>query len=348
MVEESRCFIIAEAGVNHNGDERLAFQLIEAAANAGADAVKFQTFRAEKLATPKAQTTGYQKHLTGHESQFELLKKLELSPDFHHQLKQHSEKLGLEFMSTPFDHDAADFLVKLGMKRFKVPSGEITNLPFLEHIASKGLPIILSTGMATLEEVHDAVEAIRATRARLAFPEALADMLTILHCTSNYPAAFSDVHLNAMVTLHAELSLPVGYSDHTVGTLLAPVAVSLGATVIEKHYTLDRRLPGPDHAASLEPDELKELVHHIRSIEEALGSKYKQPTATELPVRDVVRKSVTLARALKAGSVVTADDLVLLRPGTGIPPKEMGEVIGKKLRLDCPAFHTLCWPDLEP
>ncbi|MGP0630161.1 N-acetylneuraminate synthase [Nitrospina sp. 32_T5] len=348
MVKNKRCFIIAEAGVNHNGEERLAFQLIDAAADAGADAVKFQTFRADKLATPSAKTTGYQKHLTGQDSQYEMLKKLELSTQMHQQLKAYSEKRKLEFMSTPFDHESVDFLMKLGMKRFKVPSGEITNLPFLEHIASKGLPVILSTGMATLEEVHDAVETIRSTRARSGFPEPLAEMLTILHCTSNYPAAFSDVHLNAMVTLNAELSLPVGYSDHTVGTLLAPVAVSMGATIIEKHFTLDRHLPGPDHAASLEPDELKELVHHIRSIEEALGSKLKQPTESELPVRDVVRKSVTLSRALRAGTVLTRDDLVLLRPGTGIPPRDMNKVIGKKLLLDCPAFHTLYWPDLEP
>lgn len=341
------CFIIAEAGVNHNGDERMAFQLVEAAARAGASAVKFQTFRADTLASPHAQTAEYQKTLTGHESQFEMLKKLELSRGAHYQLKDKCGDLGIEFMSTPFDPDSVDFLDELGVQRFKVPSGEITNLPFLQHIASKGRPIILSTGMATLDEVRDAVEAVRSTRARMEFTEPLAEVLTLLHCTSNYPAAFNDVHLNAMVTLHAELSLPVGYSDHTTGTLLAPVAVSLGATVIEKHFTLNRHLPGPDHAASLEPGEFKQLVDDIRSIEEALGSHEKQPVPSELPVRDVVRKSVTLAKPLRAGHTLRREDLVLLRPGTGIPPREIDNIVGRKLKRDYPAWHTLNWSDLQ-
>ncbi len=343
-----RCFIIAEAGVNHNGSEELALRLVEAAADAGADAVKFQTFRAELLAKPGSEKAVYQKSQTGAGDQLSMLRELELSESQHRLLQPRCEQLGIEFMSTPFDQPSVDFLLDLGVRRLKIPSGELTNHPFLKYISTKGVPLILSTGMASLEEVQDAVQVVRSVREQHAFTEPLAEVLTLLHCTSNYPAAHENVNLRAMQTLHQATGLPVGYSDHTEGILVAPVAAALGAIVIEKHFTLDHSLPGPDHAASLEPDELSEMIRNIRNVETLLGSPEKTPTQSELPVRDVVRRSVTLTRQVSRGHTLTQEDLVLLRPGTGIPPKALEQLIGRTVKTDLPPWHTLCWSDLEP
>lgn len=341
-----KTFIIAEAGVNHNGSEELALQLVDTAAHCGADAVKFQTFSAEKLVRPGAEKAEYQRRQTGDGDQFGMLKRLEMSEALHRQLVARCASLGIEFMSTPFDEQAADFLTSLGMRRIKVPSGEITNIPFLEFLAAKNLPLILSTGMADLQEVHEAVAAIRSTRERLALPGELNDVLTILHCTSNYPAEVGDVNLLAMRTIHAAVGVPVGYSDHTAGVSIATAAVAMGAIVIEKHFTLDKSMPGPDHRASLEPAELAMMIRQIRDVEQALGSSEKVPTASELPVRALVRRSVTTLRPIAKGEALDRNNVGLLRPGTGIAPKELGQALGKTAGRDIDAGVTLTWADL--
>jgi N-acetylneuraminate synthase len=343
----TRCFVIAEAGVNHNGSEELAVRLVEAAAASGADAVKFQSFSADKLVTPEARSAAYQRANTGATDQHSLLKKLELPRESFQRLKARSDSLGIEFMSTPFDADAARMLVKLGIKRLKVPSGEITNLPFLEFVAGFDVPLIVSTGMADLGEVAQAVEAISAARARLRIMGSLAERLTLLHCTSNYPARVEDVNLRAMATLRDRFELPVGYSDHTDGTAIAVAAVALGAVAIEKHFTLDRNLAGPDHKASLEPRSLLRMIQEIRLVEAGLGDGVKSPRPDELPVRELVRRSVTLSRARKAGERIDADDLALLRPGSGIAPKDLARVVGKRAARDLHAGATLAWEDLS-
>ncbi len=339
-------FVIAEAGVNHNGSEKLALQLIETAANAGADAVKFQTFKADTLVTKGASTAEYQKQQTGSDDQYSMLKKLELSDGLHKKLIDHCRVHDIEFMSTPFDMDAAKFLIELGMDRLKIPSGELTNIPFIRELAVFNKPMILSTGMANLDEVKEAVAAIIEVREQQEFPEDIEEVLTILHCTSNYPACNKDVNLKAMQTMATELILPVGYSDHTDGTLISVAAVAMGATIIEKHFTLDKSSPGPDHQASLEPDELKLMVEQIRQVESCLGDGKKTPRESELPVRDLVRRSVTLANDKAAGEIILAEDLVLLRPGMGIPPKQLQHVIGKCLKLSQKSGASLVWEDL--
>lgn len=340
-------FIIAEAGVNHNGSEELALELVNVAARCGADAVKFQTFKADKLVRKGAAKAAYQEAATGGGDQHSMLLRLEMSEALHLRLFERCAELGIEFMSTPFDSEAADFLVGLGMRRIKIPSGEITNHPFLRHLARKDRPLILSTGMATLEEIVAATAVIREEREHLGLSAPLVSMLTILHCTSNYPAVVEDVNLRAMRTIAAEVEMPVGYSDHTLGLAVSTAAVALGATVIEKHFTLDKSLPGPDHKASLSPDELAALVGQIRAVESALGSPEKRPTAAELPVRELVRRSVTSARDLKAGRPISMDDLCLLRPGTGIPPREYETVNGRVPAHDIPAGTTLQWSDFR-
>lgn len=340
------CFIIAEAGVNHNGSEDLALQLVEAAAKAGADAVKFQTFKAESLVAKGTVTAEYQKQQTGSNDQFGMLKKLEMSEDLHQKLIAHCEKNDIEFMSTPFDIEAAKFLQQHGMKRLKIPSGELTNLPFIRELAALNQLMILSTGMANLKEVKEAVTAIREVREQKKFVEPLEEVLTVLHCTSNYPTHNEDVNLKAMQTMASGLGLPVGYSDHTEGTLVAVAAVAMGATIIEKHFTLDRSLSGPDHQASLEPEELELLVQQIRQVEACFGNGEKVARASELPVRDLVRRSVTLSIDKQAGEAIQAADLVLLRPGTGIPPKQLQQVIGKRLNSSLKSGTALSWQDL--
>ncbi len=339
-------FVIAEAGVNHNGDADRALAMVDVAAQAGADAIKFQSFSAEKLAGKTAEKADYQKRETGEGGQYAMLKALEMSSELHEALVTRCAEQGIEFMSTPFDEDAADFLLTLGMKRIKVPSGEIVNHPFLRHLADKDVPLIVSTGMADLAEVEEAVAVIGETRTRLGFAAPLTDMLTILHCTSNYPAAPEDVNLRAMTTIASATSMPIGYSDHTLGLAVPTAAVALGATVIEKHFTLDRTLPGPDHRASLEPGELAALIAQIRAVEAALGSPVKAPTASELPVRAVARRSVSSAHAMNAGHRLSLDDLVLLRPGTGIAPKHFEDLSGRTLVRDVAAGVPLTWDDI--
>ncbi|WOK35107.1 N-acetylneuraminate synthase [Sphingomonas sp. C3-2] len=340
-------FIIAEAGVNHNGREDLAFELVDAAAESGADAVKFQTFSADKLVRKGAATAEYQERQTGSTDQHNLLKALELSRDLHVALFERCEMLGIEFMSTPFDEEAASFLADLGMQRFKIPSGEITNEPFLAHIAAIGRPIILSTGMADLAEIERAVTVIRETRTRVGLPALVTGDLTVLHCTSNYPANYADTNLRAMATIAAATGLPVGYSDHTLGLAVSTAAVALGATVIEKHYTLDKTMSGPDHAASLTISELRELVKQIRAVEAALGSPEKRPTQSELPVRALVRRSITLIRPVQAGAAITREDIALLRPGDGIAPGAWDDVIGRRATRAMDTGTTLRWSDVK-
>lgn len=344
---QNHTFIIAEAGVNHNGDAGMAMRLVETAAACGADAVKFQTFSADKLTRRGAEKAEYQKKSTGDGDQYDMLKALEMSEDLHRQLVARSHELGIEFMSTAFDEGALDLLVELGIRRIKVPSGEITNTPFLRYMARKNLPMIVSTGMANLDEVQQAVAVIAEERSDMGLGGRLNDIVTILHCTSNYPAAASDVNLNAMLTMGRETGLPVGYSDHTLGVAVSTAAVALGARVIEKHFTLDKALPGPDHGASLDPDELGVMVRAIRDIEVALGDGVKAPTASELPVRQLVRRSVTAVRDIAAGKTLAAADLVLLRPGNGIAPSEMAAVPGRVAARDIRAGETITWSDLE-
>ncbi len=339
-------FVIAEAGVNHNGDASRALEMVDIAAAAGADAIKFQTFSAEKLVTEAAEKAEYQKRETGGGSQYAMLKALEMSEDLHRALFVRCDEKGIEFMSTPFDSEAAEMLAALGMKRIKVPSGEITNHPFLRYLAAKDMPLIVSTGMATLKEIEEALAVIAAARAAAGFVAPLQEMVTVLHCTSNYPASARDVNLRAMRTIAEATGVPIGYSDHTLGLAVSTAAVALGATVIEKHFTLDRSLPGPDHRASLTPEELAALVKQIRTIEAALGSAVKAPSDAELAVRQVARRSVTAARALCAGETVELSALALLRPGTGIEPKHLDSLAGRRLARDVAAGMPLVWADL--
>lgn len=342
----NQTFVIAEAGVNHNGSEELALQLVDVAARCGADAVKFQTFSADKLVRRGAEKAAYQKTATGGGDQHSMLKQLEMSADLHRKLFTRCQEVGVEFMSTPFDEDAVDFLLSLGMRRIKVPSGEITNIPFLRFLASKNNPLILSTGMASMTEVEDAVATIASERSRLGFTQDLSQILCILHCTSNYPAAPSDVNLRAMISMADVIGMPVGYSDHTLGLAVSTAAVALGATVIEKHFTLDKQMHGPDHQASLDPQELAQLITQIRAVESALGSTEKAPVASELPVRALVRRSVTTVRDIAAGEVLSINDVSLLRPGTGIAPKDLDSVPGRTVTRALPAGTTLTWGDL--
>lgn len=339
-------FIIAEAGVNHNGDPERALAMVDVARQAGADAIKFQTFSTDKVIGPTAEKAEYQKRETGEGSQRDMVRPLEMSDELHRRLVDHCRQQGVEFMSTPFDEEAADFLLDLGMKRIKVPSGEIVNHPFLRFLASKDRPLIVSTGMADLQEIEEAVAVIAATRAKYGFPAPMEEMVTVLHCTSNYPAACADVNLRAMQTIADATGLPVGYSDHTLGVAVSTAAVALGASVIEKHFTLDGTLPGPDHRASLEPDELARLVRQIRDVEAALGSPVKTPTESEIPVRTVVRRSVTARRGLPAGHTLAAEDLILLRPATGVPAKALDELIGRTLKTPVAEGVPLQWEHL--
>jgi len=327
------CFIIAEAGVSHNGDLKMARQLVDVAAEAGADAVKFQTFKAERLVTTGAPKADYQVVTTGtDESQLDMLRRLELSDEDQKVLFKYCEDQGITCLSTPFDEISADFLDSLGVPAFKVPSGELTNLPLLAHIATKGMPMIISTGMATLDEVELAVAVAR---------ENGNDQLVLLHCVSCYPAKASDVNLRALATMENAFSVPVGYSDHTLGIEVSLAAVALGACIIEKHVTMDRLLPGPDHHMSLEPTEFDAMVRGIRIVEQALGTGQKVPTITEANVASVARKSLVAAVPIAAGSILTDDLIRIKRPGTGLPPSAKGNIIGRRARTDIPAGALL-------
>ena len=325
----SKVIIIAEAGVNHNGDIKKAKELIDAAAEAGADYVKFQTFKANNLVTKSAKRAAYQNKNTGDsDSQYEMLKKLELSLDDHHQLIDYSSNKGVEFLSSGFDLESLDFLHSLGISLGKIPSGEITNLPYLRKIAQKFPQVFMSTGMANMKEISEACQVFLEYGTKK-------ENLTILHCNTEYPTPMKDVNLKAMLHIEKELGVAVGYSDHTMGIDIPIAAVALGAKVIEKHFTLDRSLKGPDHKASLEPNELKEMVKSIRNIELAIsGNGIKEPSESEEKNRDIVRKSIVAAMYIKKGDFFTVDNVTVKRPGTGLSPMKWDDVINNISKKD--------------
>jgi N,N'-diacetyllegionaminate synthase len=344
----SRVFVIAEAGVNHNGSPELAMRLADAARRAGADAVKFQTFRAEDVVTPDAQAAKYQQANTGATNQFDMIKQLELSDEGHREVAAHCARIGIEFFSTPFSPEAVDFLTGLGVRRIKLPSGEITNRPLLEKAADTGLPLLLSSGMATLDELRRAVDWLQARWARRGHPRGELPPLVLLHCTSAYPAPDEALNLRAVRTMAEALPYPVGYSDHSRGKEAALAAVALGATVIEKHLTLDKTLPGPDHLASADPEEFADMVASIRKLEAMLGDGVKRPHPIEEDTRNVARRSLVAARDLPAGHVLAAGDLAARRPGTGIAPFELDAAVGRALVRAVPRHTPLQWDWLEP
>jgi len=360
--ETSSVFVIAEAGVNHNGDMDRAKALVDAAAEAGADAVKFQTFRAQELVTQTAQKAEYQQRTTeSTESQYAMLRRLELAPDAHEMLLEHCREQGISFLSTPFDSESANFLVEAcGVDQLKVPSGEITNGPFLLDLTRHGLPIVLSTGMSTLGEVEEALSVLafglthqggdNAELSRDAFHSAFAseegqralqEHVTVLHCTTEYPAPFGEVNLRAMDTLRHAFGCRVGLSDHSEGTAIPIAAAARGATLIEKHFTLDRQLPGPDHAASLEPDELRAMIRGIRQVETALGTGKKIPTASEMKNRPVARKSLVARRSIAKGEPFTTQTLAAKRPGTGVSPMHYWKLLGQPASRDYTADERI-------
>lgn len=321
-----RVLVIAEAGVNHNGRPELAEQLVDVAADAGCDAVKFQTFDPELLAAPAAAKAAYQRETTGDAgSQREMLGHLVLSPEAHERLLKRAEQRDIVFLSTPFDTPSADFLEALGVPAFKVSSGDLTNLPFLAHVARKARPMLLSTGMATLTEALTALETVESAGTR---------DVALLHCVSSYPAAPQDCNLRAIETLRRACGRPTGWSDHTTGIDISVAAAALGADLIEKHVTLDRTLPGPDHRASLEPSELAAMVRSIRRVEAALGDGRKTPRPVEAPIAAVARRSLCYRAALPRGTVVAAQDLIALRPGTGLRPGQEAVLVGRCLVRD--------------
>ena len=324
-----RTLIIAEAGVNHNGDIAKAKALIDKGAEAGVDYVKFQTFKASNLVTKQAKRAAYQdKNTQDNDSQYEMLKKLELSETVHQELIDYCTKKGVQFLSTGFDFESLEFLAGLGITIAKVPSGEITNLPYLRKVATLFPEVILSTGMANITEIKDAVKVLTDNGVSK-------DKITVLHCNTEYPTPMEDVNLKAMLHIQRELGVPVGYSDHTLGIEVPIAAVALGATVIEKHFTLDKTLPGPDHKASLEPEELKAMVMAIRSIEKAIGgSGLKEVSKSEAKNKAIARKSIVATKTIKKGDMFSAENLTVKRPGTGISPMQWDEVIGKTAKKD--------------
>lgn len=323
-----RVLIIAEAGVNHNGDLDLARRLIDVAAEAGADMVKFQTFVADRLVTTHAKKAEYQTRTSdAQESQHAMIRRLELTREMHEELIAYCKTRGIHFFSTGFDMLSVDLLAEFGIDSVKIPSGEITNLPYLRHVGKLGKPTIISTGMSTLGEIEAALEVLEQSGTPRKF-------ITVLHCNTEYPTPMADVNLRAMATLREALGVAVGYSDHTLGIEVPVAAVALGAVVIEKHFTLDRNLPGPDHKASLEPDELKAMVVAIRNIETALGDGIKRPSASEMKNRPIARKSLVAACVIRAGETFSAVNLVAKRPGTGVSPMRWDDVIGRKAPRD--------------
>ena len=327
-MKENKVFIIAEAGVNHNGSADLAKRLIDVAYNSGADAVKFQTFKAENLVSKNAQKADYQKQTTDvSESQFDMIKKLELDVDTHKELIAHCQKKDIMFLSTPFDHESIDLLSDLGLQIFKIASGEITNLPYLRHVGSLDKQVILSTGMSNLKEVGDALNIlINAGTSK--------DNITVLHANTMYPTPMEDVNLNAMLTIQKEFDVAVGYSDHTLGIEVDIAAVAMGASCIEKHFTLDKTMEGPDHKASLEPKELKELVSSIRNIEKAFGSSEKKPSPSESVNIDISRKSIVAKIDIKKDEKFTDKNITTKRPGNGISPMKWDEIVGSIAQKD--------------
>ena len=338
-VDTSKVFIIAEAGVNHNGRLDLAYQLIDVAKDAGADAVKFQTFKAENVVSKLADKAEYQKKTTGSDkSQLEMIKKLEISFDDFIKLKKYCDKKEIMFLSTPFDHQSIDFLYDL-IDIYKIPSCEIMNYPYLKHIAAKNKPLIMSTGMANLGEVEEAITTIRSVNSKA--------KIALLHCSTNYPTPYEEVNLKAIQTLAVAFKLPVGYSDHTLGIEVPVAAVAMGAKIIEKHFTLDKKLSGPDHKASLEPSELKEMVKAIRNIEIALGNGIKKPNKSEIEIMKVARRSLIATRDIRVGEIIKESDIAIKRPGTGILPKFKEIVIGMKLINDIRQDEPFRWENFK-
>jgi N,N'-diacetyllegionaminate synthase len=329
-------YIIAEIGVNHNGDIELAKKSIDAAKEAGANAVKFQTFVTEKLTIKSSKMADYQKKNLGQDdSQFNMLKKLELSKNDFLNLKKYCEKSGIDFLSTPFDIDSATFLKEIGVDSFKIGSGDLTNIPFLKELDLFGIPVLLSTGMSTLDEVSEAINAFQYSK------------VIVLHCTSNYPAAPQDINLRALTTIRDELNVDVGYSDHSLGNDVAMCAVAMGATVIEKHFTLNKDLPGPDHKASLNPKEFSEFVESIRNCEIFLGDGVKRPMPSEMSTLEVARKSVVTNTSIKKGDILTLENLTIKRPGGGIAPKDLYSILGKKLNIDKDSDTVIFKDDID-
>ena len=325
-MKKNKTFIIAEAGVNHNGSFELAKQLVDKAVWAGADCIKFQTFNSKNLVSKNAQKAEYQKKTTdSSESQLEMLKKLELSKEEFIELRDYCNQKGIMFLSTPFDLESIDFLASIGVKTWKIPSGEITNYPFLRAIGKRKESVIMSTGMCTLDEVRDAIKVLK---------DFGTTDITLLHCTTEYPAPYDSVNLKAMLTLQKEFGFKVGYSDHTNGIEVPVAAVAMGASVIEKHFTLDKNMEGPDHKASLEPDELKLMVQSIRNVEVALGDGKKQPSDAEKKNIAIARKSIVAACEIKKGEIFTEENLTAKRPGNGISPMNWAEVLGKIAKRD--------------
>lgn len=324
----NKVFIIAEAGVNHNGKKELAKKLIDVASEAGADAVKFQTFKTENLVSKNAQKAEYQKQTTNkEESQFEMIKKLELDVDTHKELISYAQEKNIMFLSTPFDHDSIELLDDLGLEIFKIPSGEITNLPYLRQIGKLNKKVILSTGMADIGEIEDALDILISYGTKK-------ENIIVLHANTEYPTPMEDVNLKAMVTIGNTFDIKFGYSDHTLGIEVPTAAVAMGAYCIEKHFTLDKTMEGPDHKASLEPDELKAMVKAIRNIEKALGSSLKKPSKSEAKNKEIVRKSIVAKTEIKVGEIFTEDKLAIKRPGNGISPMYWDEIIGTFAQKD--------------
>ena len=321
-------FIIAEAGVNHNGKIDLAYKLIDIASDSGVDAVKFQTFKTENLVSKNAPKAPYQKNITSQlESQFSMLKKLELDFSVHKKLINYCKKKGIVFLSTPFDHESIDLLNELNIKIFKIPSGEITNLTYLRHIGSLGKEVILSTGMSNLKEIEDALKILIDSGTSKG-------NITVLHANTMYPTPMEDVNLRAMQTIRDKFGVSVGYSDHTLGIEVDIAAVTMGATVIEKHFTLDKTMDGPDHKSSINPEELTMMVNSIRNIEKALGSSIKKPSKSEEPNIATARKSIVASRSIKKGEIFTEQNITIKRPGTGISPMEWDSMIDKVAKHD--------------
>ena len=320
-MKANKVFIIAEAGVNHNGSLDLAKRLIEIAVDSGADAVKFQTFKAESLVSKNAQKADYQKQTTdASESQFDMIKKLELDVETHRELIAYCQEKDIMFLSTPFDHESVNLLSGLGLQIFKIPSGEITNLPYLRHIGSLDKQVILSTGMSNLKEVGDALNILINSGTSK-------DNVTVLHANTMYPTPMEDVNLNAMLTIQKEFGVDIGYSDHTLGIEVDIAAVAMGASCIEKHFTLDKTMDGPDHKASLEPEELKAMVGAIRNIEKALGSSEKKPSPSESVNIKVVRKSIIASKDIQKGDLLTDKNITVKRPGNGISPMKWDDIV---------------------
>jgi N,N'-diacetyllegionaminate synthase len=324
-MKKEKVIIIAEAGVNHNGDKDIAMQLIDEASRTGADYIKFQTFKADQLATSAASTADYQKKNSGKNSQVKMLKQLELNEQTHIALIKHAKLRKIKFLSTPFDDESIVLLKKLKINIGKIPSGEITSLPYLRKMALSFRKIILSTGMSTLDEVKQALDVLYKCGKS-------ADDITLLHCTTEYPAPYEDVNLNAMITLQKQFKLKVGYSDHTNGIEVPVAAVAMGAVVIEKHFTLSKKMHGPDHKASLEPAEFKNMVAAIRNIETAMGSFEKKPAKNEIKNRSVARKSIVAKRDINTGEILSEEMITIKRPGTGVSPMQWDKVIGSKAK----------------